>query len=209
MPLLAKEFSTSTGQPVTWNCDATGVLCRKLENGAPADVFLSAHPDWMEWLAERQLIDFASIKPWARNRLVLIQPSDAEPLTLASLPSIDRLALANMDTAPAAVYAKQALNSLRILDLLAPTFVHASNVRGVVTLVKRGEAGGGIVYATDAVDPAIQTAFTFPEESHAPIILSKARVKHAQHSEIATEFLRFLDSSKAQALLHQAGYLPL
>jgi len=158
---VAAEWSKRSGVPTRTQFEASSTLARQIKEGAPADVFFSAAPEWLDLLRIQDRVD------WLSNRLVCVVPKDAKDVGLKGLKS---LALAN-EQVPAGRYARAALAHLGI-PLPART-IYGSNVRDVLAKVSQGGAEAGIVYATDAaVDPALRVAFTFPPDSHPRILYS-------------------------------------
>lgn len=213
---IGEAFTQETGAEVVFSYAGTSVLARQIEQGAPADVFVSAHPIWVDYLDERGLIDAETSSTFAGNRLVLVAPSttviDAPPdLTsaddvLAILGADGRLAVALVDAVPAGIYAREAMESLGIWVALEPRLAQADNVRAALFLVARGEAPLGIVYASDAqADEAVFAAVTLPLHSHSAIRYSASRVAQSRNP-FAEPFLTFLIGGEAQEILAQNGF---
>lgn len=196
-------------------------LARQIEQGAPADLFISADLEWMDWLQARHLVEAATRRNVAGNRLVLIAPAsgDASPLDLTSGPGQSdrllsrlgdgRLATAEPDV-PAGRYGRQALTALGLWTAVEPRLAPAENVRAALALVARGEAPLGIVYATDArAEPNVTVVATFADGLHSPIIYPAAPViGPAVQTEAAVAFLDFLSGAEGQAILHEQGFAP-
>lgn len=189
---------------------SSGVLARQIDNGAPADLYLSANVRWMAWLADRGMVAGPAVNLIA-NRLVLIQPSDAsDRLSLdADLPKRlagQRLALGDPDHVPAGIYGKAALETLGLWSGLKDRIVRMPNVRAALLLVERGEAAAGIVYATDAaITDRVRIAATFPADSHPPIVYPAALVSGGQ-DDAARAFLDFLQTEQAAAVFRRHGF---
>lgn len=189
---------------------SSGVLARQIDNGAPADLFLSANLRWMDWLAERNRLAGAPVALLG-NALVLIQPADAtEKLTLdqtlARRLGGAKLAMADPDHVPAGIYARQALESLGLWDGLRPNMVRMSDVRATLLLVERGEAAAGIVYASDvAANPRVRRAALFPAESHAPIVYPAAILAEG-YQDHGRRFLGFLMSADTAQVFRRHGF---
>ena len=209
----AAAYKAKTGIDVTLSFGASSTLARQIEQGARADLFLSADSDWMDYLQKKSLIANASRKNLVGNRLVLIAGPGAKPppkiaphFNLAGALGDRRLALADPASVPAGKYAKAALTALGVWDQLAPKLVQAENVRVALEYVARGEAPYGIVYATDAkAAPAVRMVGTFPQDSHAPIVYPAALTRTA--SPGAKAFLDFLGSAQARAIFEKAGFI--
>jgi molybdate transport system substrate-binding protein len=178
---------------------ASSAMARQIERGAPADVFVSADVEWMDWLAERKLIAPATRRTLAGNRLVVVTPADRPARldlrrgeALVRLVGTDgRLAIADPAAVPAGRYARAALESLGVWGALAPRAVNAENVRSALAFVERGDAAAGIVYATDAQASArVRVAGVFPAATHPPVVYPAAALASAGAD--AQAFLRFL-----------------
>lgn len=189
---------------------SSGILARQIDNGAPADLFLSANRRWMEWLARRGMIEGRSVD-LLKNRLVLIQPYDA-PGSLKLDSSLTqrltghRLALGDPDHVPAGIYAKAALESMGLWMDIEDRVVRLPNVRAALLLVERGEAMAGIVYATDAAISAhVRIADTVPAGSHPPIVYPAAVVSGNGRGR-GQAFLDFLQTRRALAVFERHGF---
>lgn len=193
---------------------ASSALARQIEHGAPADLFISADADWMDYLAARSLIDGASRTDLLSNRLVLISPRGS-PIRLAIAPGFPlaealgrgRLALADPDHVPAGRYAQAALEALGAWAKVSGRIARSANVRAALMLVVRGEAPLGIVYRTDALaEPRVRAVGVFPTTSHSRIVYPAA-VTASSRSPAARELLRFLRSSAARAVWEKHGFI--
>jgi molybdate transport system substrate-binding protein len=192
---------------------ASSALAKQIENGAPADVFISADLDWMDYLQTRKLIDPGTRFNLLRNRLVLIAPAgsgvalEIRPgFALARALGDGRLAIADPDAVPAGIYGKAALQSLGVWAAVAGKLAPAANVRAALALVARAEAPLGIVYRTDAIaDSNVRIVAEFPESSHPPIIYPAAAVAGGKIAR-ARRFLAYLRSSAAQAIFARYGF---
>lgn len=212
---IAAAWQRESGQLVRVSYAGTPALARQIEQGAPADVFLSADRAWMDYLAQRGLV----VAPVAllSNRLVLVAPRDSGaglrlgPDAALSVALGDgRLAVAQVDAVPAGRYAKAALGSLGLWDQVADRLVQASDVRGALRLVARGEAPLGIVYATDAqAEPLVRIVDVFDASTHPPILYLAATVNESPDGRGAA-FVAFLaDSATAHDAFARQGFTVL
>jgi len=188
---------------------SSGVLARQIDNGAPADLFLSANPGWMNWLAGRGNIEGEPVALLG-NRLVLIQPAGATVLALdETLPEQlagKRLAIGDPDHVPAGIYARQSLESMKLWGKLRSMAIRMKDARATLLLVQRGEAAAAIVYASDAQgDSRLQVAAVFPEDAHEPIIYSVAVVKEG-NTDAAGRFLDFLKTGESAEVFRRHGF---
>jgi len=209
---VAKTWSqTEGGMPVELVFEATSRLAAQIEAGAPADVFVSADREWMDALASKGLVVADTRHDLLGNRLVVVVPRDAAhvPTDANALRGIGRLALAGA-SAPAGKYARASLQSLGVLDDVAPKIVEGDNVRTALAWVARGEADAGIVYATDAkLEPAVRIAFELPPDSHPAIVYPIAVLANAEHGDAARRFAEYARSEAAQAVFREAGFARL
>ncbi len=210
MDRLAPAFQEATGHDLSVSLAGSSALARQIEAGAPADVFISANQSWMDRLADEGLIDGATRFDLAGNALVLVGPAGAAPAALdATLPDAigdGKLAMALVEAVPAGIYGKAALTSLGLWDGVAPKVAESDNVRAALALVAVGAAPMGIVYATDAsAEPRVGVLATFPEDSHAPILYPAALVA-GRAGTAPAEFLDFLKTDEAGAVLAALGF---
>jgi molybdate transport system substrate-binding protein len=195
---------------------ASSALAKQIESGAPADVFFSADLEWMDYLAERELIQADTRTFLLGNRLVLIAPKGAAVdlriavgFPLAAALGDGKLAMADTRAVPAGKYGKAALESLGMWASVSERIAQAENVRAALQLVARGEAPLGIVYATDAgSDANVVIVDEFPADSHPPIVYPLARTASSAHPDAAA-FLAFLRSSAARPSFESQGFTVL
>ena len=173
----------------------------KRTEGAPADIYVSANTQWMDWLETKADIQKKSRFILAANALVLVAPPGS-PLKFDG--TMDgRVAVGDFKGVPAGMYAEEALKHMGWLDDWKPNLVMSSNVRTALLYVQRGEVDAGIVYATDAKAANLPVVGTFPPESHSPIVYPAAAVSK---KEGAIGFLQFLKSAKAKTILKEHGF---
>jgi molybdate transport system substrate-binding protein len=191
---------------------ASSTLARQIENGAPADIFISADLDWMDYVDKKSLLAPGTRRNLLANRLVLIAPAK-QPVKLQPAPGFPiakalgngRIALAEPNSVPAGKYAKAAFETLGVWDQVAPRVAAAENVRAALALVARGEAPLGVVYQTDAkAEPGVMVAGVFPRDTHPPIIYPVAALKTAK--EGSTKFLQFLSQPKSRVIFEKHGF---
>ncbi|HEX7370691.1 MAG TPA: molybdate ABC transporter substrate-binding protein [Rhodanobacteraceae bacterium] len=194
---------------------ASSALARQVEDGAPADLFISADERWMDDAARHGAIVPSTRVNLLGNALVLIAPAGshasinlthgAAPL-LKALGKNGRLAIALPDSVPAGIYAKQSLTKLGLWQALAPRMAMARDVRAALNLVVLGQCPLGIVYRSDAVsEPRVKVLATFPAGSHKPIVYPVAIVKG--HDNAATRtLLAALESASAHKVFRHWGF---
>lgn len=192
----------------------TSSLARQAEGGAPADIFIAADAEWMDWLAERNLVDTTSRVNLLGNGLVLVGERDGRhelwlpPQPIDRVIAGERIAVADTDAVPAGRYAKAALTALGEWEMLQPQLVPAENVRAALALVERGEVPFGIVYASDqAASRRVALLGSFPTSSHPPIVYPAALLSSSDNDD-AGAFLTFLQSPQAQRIFSHYGFRP-
>ena len=194
---------------------ASPTLAKQIESGAPADMFISADLDWMDYLQQHNLIQPGTRKSLLGNRLVIVAPADSD-LKLDIKPGFDlagalkggHLVMANPDSVPAGKYGKAALEKLGVWSSVRGAVAPAENVRAALLLVSRREAPLGIVYATDAAaDPGVKIAGVFPEDTHPPIVYPIAMTADSKTS--AARLLQFLTSPAARPIFEKRGFTVL
>jgi len=207
-----KAYQAKANDRIVVSYAASPALAKQIEAGAPADLFISADLDWMDYLEQRRLIRSDTRRNLLRNRLVLIAPADskvsvniAPGFPLATLLGDGRLAMANPDAVPAGKYGKASLEALGVWKDVQSRVAAAENVRAALVLVSRGEAPLGIVYRTDAAaDPKVRIVGLFPENSHPPIIYPAALTSTGKR--VAGPFLQWLGRSDARAIFEKHGF---
>jgi len=214
---IAATWSKDTGKPAPKiSYAASSALAKQMEQGAPADMFISADLDWMDYVQGKNLIKNDTRFNLLGNKIVIIAPKDSKSTTLAikgdelaRALAGDRLSMANVDAVPAGKYGKAALEKLGAWNAVKDSIAQAENVRAALLLVARGEAPLGIVYSTDAAaEPNVKIVATFPEDSHPPIIYPAALTKDSSNAD-AKAFLDFLRSAKARASFEKQGFTVL
>lgn len=209
---VAKAYTDATKIPVRISYAASSAIARQIEEGAPADIFVSADADWMDELARRGLIARSSRRNLFANHLALIAPANST-LRLAIRPGMPlaatlgggRLAVAGPDV-PAGRYARASLTALGVWSSVEGRLACGENVRATLAFVARGETPLGIVYDTDArVEPAVRIVGLFPDGSHPPIVYPAALVARS-HNRSAPDFLGYLEGAKSAAIFARYGF---
>ena len=206
-------YTATTGVKFSVSYAASSVLAKQIEQGAPADVFVSADTDWMDYAISKKAINEATRVNLLGNSIVLIAPKDskidnvtiAQGFDLAKLAGDGRIATGDVKSVPAGKYAKAALGKLGAWQAAEPKFAMAESVRAALTLVARGEAALGIVYSTDAkVEPGVKIVGTFPADLHPAIIYPVAATTAANPA--TNDDLAFLRSNAAKTILEKYGF---
>jgi molybdate transport system substrate-binding protein len=207
---------SDVGEQATISYAASSALAKQIEEGAPADIFISADLDWMKYLSDKKLIRTNTEVKLLGNRIVLVAPADskvaatiAPSFDLASLIGDSRLAMGDVKAVPAGKYGKAALEKLGVWASVEGKVAQAENVRAALKFVSTGEAALGIVYQTDAnAEPGVKVVGTFPEDTHPPIIYPVAQTENSKNDD-APAFLKCLQSAKAKPLFEEHGFTVL
>jgi molybdate transport system substrate-binding protein len=210
------EWQKETGKKVTISYEASSVLGKQIEQDAPAQIFISADLDWMDYVERKKLIKPESRVNLLGNRLVLIARKDkAQPIEIKRGFELDKLvghgylAVANVDSVPAGKYAKAALENLDVWPSVADKLAQSADVRAALLRVSRGQAPVGIVYQTDAAaDQNVTIIGTFPDNTHPPIVYPIALTTKASNPDVAA-FYSYLRSAKAMVGFEALGFTVL
>ncbi|WP_287177268.1 molybdate ABC transporter substrate-binding protein [Mesorhizobium sp.] len=208
--------AADVGEAATISYAASSALAKQIEGGAPADVFISADLDWMNYLSDKKLTKPDTEVKLLGNQIVLVAPKNSTVETriekgfdLAGLIGDGRLAMGDFKAVPAGKYGKAALESLGVWSSIEGKLAQAENVRAALKLVSLGEAALGIVYATDAhAEPGVKVIGTFPQDSHPPIVYPVAQIADSKDKH-ASAFLKCLQSAKAGELFKAQGFTVL
>ena len=195
-----------------YNLGASGSLQKQIEQGAPADIFISAAPKQMNELAAKNLLNSSTRKNLLENKLVLIVPQNSsvklskfEELTD---PSVQKISIGEPKVVPAGQYAQEVLKKLGIWDKVNAKLVLAKDVRTVLAYVETGNVEAGIVYKTDAASSKkVKIAALAPEGSHAPIIYPASLLAASKQPEAAKEFLAYLSGPESKAIFEKHGFV--
>jgi molybdate transport system substrate-binding protein len=206
-------YTAKTGVKTTVSYGPSSGLARQIEQGAPADIFISADTDWMDYAIGKKTINEPSRVNLLGNSIVLVAPKDSKVdnvsigtgFDLAKLAGDGRIATGDVRAVPVGKYAKAALEKLGAWQAAEPKFAMAVDVRAALTLVARGEAALGIVYSTDAkAEPGVKIVGTFPADSHPAIIYPVAATTTAKPE--ASNYLAFLRSMTAKTIFEKYGF---
>jgi molybdate transport system substrate-binding protein len=207
-------FTKATGVKVTTSYEASSTLAKQIEQGAPADVFISADLRWMDYASEHKLIQPDTRVNLLGNKLVLIAPKDSkldhvtigQGFDIAKLAGDGRIAVADVKAVPAGLYAKAALEKLGAWQAAEPKLAMAENVRATLAFVARGETPIGIVYETDAkVEPKVKIVGVFPDGSH-PAVTYPVAAAATSKNAATPRYLAFLRTKDAKAIFEKYGF---
>jgi molybdate transport system substrate-binding protein len=214
---IAAEWIKANKTEVKISYAASSALSKQIENGAPADIFISADIDWMDYVEKKNLVRKGTRVSLLGNTLVLIASKDAKVKEVKIAPGFDlakllgdgRLSMAAVATVPAGKYSKAALEKLGVWKSVEGKIAEAENVRAALAFVSRGEAPYGIVYRTDAVsEKGVTIAGTFPAGTHEPIVYPFAVLESSKNPK-AADFLKAMNTQSARAIWTKHGFATL
>ncbi|WP_162653124.1 molybdate ABC transporter substrate-binding protein [Lentilitoribacter sp. Alg239-R112] len=205
---IAHKYSaTSPNVDVKISYASSGVLARQIEQGAPADIFISANQDWMTYLVDRQTIDDSNITPLLSNELVVVMHKDNAPKPWTDVIMSDRFTMGDPAHVPAGIYAKQALEHSGIWNEVRKNAVFGENVRVSLRLVSKGDVGAAIIYNSDALlEEGLVIVHRFRAMQHGEIFYPMVALRQ---DKAVTSFIKFLSSVEAIAIFSAAGFKPI
>lgn len=201
---------SAAGVKVIFNYGGSGTLERQIEQGAPVELFFSAAESYMDELSAKGLIAAETRQDLVGNTLVLIAPAASKtPRNFQDLsrPDVKIIALGDLGTVPAGMYARQTLQHAGIWSAVEKKIVYAKDVRAVLTYVATKNADAGFVYQTDATTTQkVRVVAIAPEDSHDPIRYPAAVLKGAKNAAVARGFLQFAEGPQARAIFEKYGF---
>jgi molybdate transport system substrate-binding protein len=188
------------------NYGASGALVKQIENGAPADIFISANLEWMDYLKSRRLADTASFGTFTYNTLVFAgAPGKAS--SMQDLVRLERIAIGSPKSVPAGEYATEAFKKAGLDRQLEKKLVMAKDVRECLMYAERGEVDGSFVYRTDALQARqAKILFTVPQELYPRVVYPMSLTIAGARNRNAALFFAYLHGSEAKAVLARYGF---
>ncbi|HYS42881.1 MAG TPA: molybdate ABC transporter substrate-binding protein [Geobacteraceae bacterium] len=205
--ICARYAQAHKGDTVLTNYGASGMLAKQVDNGAPADIFISASDEWLDYLKAKGRLDPVSIGTFAYNSLVFAGRGDRKAAGMRDLPALSRIAIGSPKSVPAGEYAMEAMRKAGIAGQLEKKLVPARDVREALMYAERGEVDGAFVYRTDALQgKRVKILFTVPPELYRRISYPMALTVAGARNGPAAEFYRYLRSGEAHAILGKYGF---
>jgi molybdate transport system substrate-binding protein len=191
------------------NFGGSGALAKQIENGAPADIFISANFEWMEYLQNRKIMHSASIGVFTYNTLVFVGMTDKKVSGLQDLPKLEKIAIGSPKSVPAGEYAMEALKKAGVGKQLEQKLVMAKDVRECLMYAERGEVDGAFVYKTDALQAKqARILFAVPADLYPRVTYPMGLTLTGARNKDAEAFYKYLQSGYAQAVLDKYGFAP-
>lgn len=207
---IKPKFEEEKGIKLTLNFASSGTLKKQIEQGAPADVFISASKKYMDQLEATDLIDENSRKDLLKNKLVLIVSNEYQDKikNISDLSNMDmKISIGEPESVPAGRYAKESLIYLGLWEQLKDTFIYAKNVKQVVKYVETGDVDAGIVYNSDAtLLKSSVVVQMLEEESHKPIVYPVAIISSSKKKEAGEKLLDYFTNSEVKEIFEKYGF---
>lgn len=203
------DYESRNGVEVRRSYASSGVLAQQIMHGAPADLYFSANIEWMRFLIEQDAVSPESQRIPFGNRLVIVQPASDEPgiQSASELADLGRIAVADLRTAPAGIYARAWLEHSELWAAVSNRIIQAAHVRAALALVERGEADAGIVYQTDTAHlPQLRRYSIEVSDPLLNIRYAVALLKKAPHP-LARDLLEYLCSERGLVVFSKHGFL--
>jgi len=205
---LSDSFAKQTpGVKFLKNYGGSGALAKQIENGAPADIFISANLEWMDYLKNKKLVDIERMGIFAYNTLVFAGSPDKQVATMQDLLKLEKIAIGSPKSVPAGEYALQALKKAGIDKQLEKKLVMAKDVRECLMYAERGEVDGAFVYKTDAMQAKqARVLFTVPEDLYPRVTYPMGLTLTGAKNKDAEAFYKYLQGRDAKGVLEKYGF---
>jgi molybdate transport system substrate-binding protein len=207
---IASLYQKEGNPKVQFNFGASSTLARQIQDGAPGDIFFSADEEKMNGLEKKGLIVKDTRKSLLSNTLVIVVPADSktEMKTIQDLLKAKNIAIAEPQSVPAGIYAKEYLRKVGLWGKVIDRLIPAENVRATLAVVEAGNAEAGIVYKTDAlISKRVRTALEIPKTEGPKISYPVAVLKESKDPQAAMNFYRYMISDKALEVYRKYGFL--
>lgn len=191
------------------NFGPSGGLAKQINQGAPADFYVSANPRWMNFLVEKKQVEPSTIKTFAHNTLVFAGVPQEGIRSLADLPSLQRIGIGSPGSVPAGQYAKEAMDKKGLYSSLLKggKLVMAKDVRQALIYADRGETDGSFVYKTDAqLARKAKVLFEVPQELYHQVAYQVAITVMGMSNNDTRDFYDFVVSAGAHGILSKYGF---
>ncbi len=205
--LTASYSAKHPGTVFLKNFGPSGTLAGQIENGGPADLFISANTEWVDYLNTKKLVDASSIKTFTYNSLVFAGTTSKKVNSMQDLPKLDKIAIGSPKSVPAGEYAMAAMTKSGVAAQLTSKLVMAKDVRECLLYAELGEVDGAFVYKTDAlVAQKSKLLFTVPQELYSRVVYPMAVTNKGAKSDEAKAFHAFLQGDEAKSVLGKFGF---
>lgn len=206
---LANNFAKKNpGIKFQNNFGASGAIAKQIENGAPADLFVSANLQWMDYLQKKKIMDEKNISTFAFNTLVFVGKPDLKVRSLQDVTKLDKIAIGSPRSVPAGEYAIAAFKKAGIDKKMENKLVMAKDVRACLMYADSAEVSGAFVYRTDAkMGKNVKILFTVPQELYPRVTYPMGLTAAGSRKAEALAFYKFLQSLEAEKVLEKYGFI--
>ena len=185
----------------------TSLLARQIQQGAPADIFMAASPDWVDYLREEDLIKGPEINFAGNTLIVLGSPVAPSVTNFSELKSVQHLAVADPSHVPAGVYSKHALQCAGIWEVMESVVIPTLDVRAALTAVISEAADYAMVYGSDAgLAPELKFMFQVPDSCTPEIDYLICVLRGSESPKLAADFITFATDSTRKNLWARFGF---
>ena len=209
---IARIYEAGSSDHVEFNFGASNFLERQIEEGAPVDLFLSADEASVDRMEKSSSLAPGTRRSILSNTLVVIVENESalaiESARDLAAERVHSVALAEPNSVPAGIYARQYLETLGIWEKVRPKVIPSENVRAALAAVESGNVDAAIVYRTDAgISKKVRIAYEVPALAGPAISYGAGIVAASKRIEAARRFLSFLQSDAASAVFRRFGFL--
>ncbi|WP_076791253.1 molybdate ABC transporter substrate-binding protein [Chlorobium sp. KB01] len=206
--LSASYTATHPGTVFLKNFGPSGTLAGQIENGGPADLFIAANTEWMDYLNNKKLVEASTIKTFAYNSLVFTGTTNKKVQSIKYLPKLDKIGIGSPKSVPAGEYATAAITKAGIASQLTNKLVMAKDVRECLMYAELGEVDGSFVYKTDALlAKKSKLLFTVPQALYPRVVYPMALTNKAAQNSDAKAFIAYLQGKEAKSVLTKYGFI--
>lgn len=206
--LTASYSAKHPGTVFLKNFGPSGTLAGQIENGSPADLFIAANTEWMDYLNNKKLVEASTIKTFAYNSLVFTGTTNKKIKAIKDLPKLDKIAIGSPKSVPAGDYAMAAMTKAGVISQLTNKLVMAKDVRECLMYAELGEVDGAFVYKTDALlAKKSKLLFTVPQNLYPRVSYPMALTNKASQNREAKAFITYLQGKEAKSVLTKFGFI--
>ena len=191
------------------NSGASGALAKQIESGAPADIFLSANLEWINYLRDKGFVSEKNVSTLAYNNLVFVGKAGLNLKTLKEIVLLEKIAIGSPKSVPAGEYAMEAIKKAGIDSALNNKLVMTRDVLECLMYVERDEVDGAFIYGSNTLEMSdrVKILFQVPQDLYSRVIYPMALTNTGAKNKDAKAFFEFLQSEKARAVLSRYGFI--
>lgn len=211
---LIATYKKETGKNVIASYASSGPLAKQIENGAPADIFISANMSWMDYLVEKGKIEEGTNAPYLANKLAFIAPVSSKTdkiehldgATVKKLIGSGKFAMGDPEHVPAGKYTKKALEGMGIWNDIEGQAARMQDVRATLAMVERAVPYGFVYFSDSAISDKVKVLALVDDSLTGKITYPMAIVKDKRTSEVEA-FYNFLKTDYAAGVFLKYGFI--